>query len=142
MRKWLIILVALGSPNTLSAESSGFVASRLLPLGTVISAEDLRPAERDVGGSVKDAEQAIGQEVRRTVFAGRPILVGDLRTVSLVRRNDVVSLRFVTGGLSIRTEGRALDRGSAGESISVMNLTSRTVVRGVVSGPGQVEVAQ
>ncbi|MEM7237221.1 MAG: flagella basal body P-ring formation protein FlgA [Pseudomonadota bacterium] len=42
----------------------------------------------------------------------------------------------------MRTEGRALDRGSAGESISVMNLTSRTVVRGVVSGPGQVEVAQ
>ncbi|MEM6933306.1 MAG: flagellar basal body P-ring formation chaperone FlgA [Pseudomonadota bacterium] len=135
------LLMLVGSDIAAAAEGT-LVAARMLPLGTVLSIDDVAVSKDIKTGALMKSADAIGRETRRTIFAGRPILRGDLRDVSLVRRNDIIELRYAQGNLTIRTDGRALDRGSAGETVSVMNLDSRLVVRGIVSGPGRVEVAQ
>lgn len=75
------------------------------------------------------------------MFPGRAIMPGDLRPPSLVKRNDLVELRYAAGPLLIVTEGRALGRGARGDRIAVMNLASRATVRGVVTASGTVEVS-
>jgi len=84
------------------------------------------------------------------VYISAASLIGGLLSVGLAalvsfatRAHWVSSLiSFAIGALDIRTDGRALDRGALGERVRVMNLASRTVVTGAVSGPGAVAVAR
>ncbi len=111
-------------------------AGRTLRPGTVVEAGDLRVPE----GAETLARELVGREVRRAVYAGRPVRPDDVGPVTLVGRNTVVTMRYRSGALSIRTEGRALDAGGAGERIRVINLDTRQPVAAVVRAPGLVEV--
>ena len=86
------------------------------------------------------AAQAIGQEARVTLYAGRPIPLSGLAPPALVERNQLVTLIFRRGGLDIRADGRALGRGAAGDEIRIMNLGSRSTIFGTVAGPALVTV--
>lgn len=88
------------------------------------------------------AADVIGQEARVTLYAGRPILIGDVGPPALVDRNQIVPLRFQAGGLVITTEGRALERGGIGDRIRIMNLTSRSTLFGLIRQDGAVQVYQ
>jgi len=68
--------------------------------------------------------------------------VADIGPAALVDRNEIVTLSFRKGPLVIETEGRALDRASAGAKVRVMNMTSRATVIGRVVAPGRVEVGR
>ena len=53
-----------------------------------------------------------------------------------------MALVFERGTLRIVTEGRALGRGAAGDTIRVMNLESRASLRGIVRPDGSVAVME
>ena len=82
----------------------------------------------EIAGGFADVHELIGMETRVVLYAGRPILRGDVGPPAIVQRNQIVPLIYSGGGLRIVTEGRALGRGAAGETIRIMNLTSRTTV--------------
>jgi flagella basal body P-ring formation protein FlgA len=83
---------------------------------------------------------AVGMEARVAIYAGRPVRAQDLGAPALVERNQLVPLIYLSGGLAISTEGRALARGAAGEVIRVMNLSSRNTVNGRVGPDGAIYV--
>ncbi len=62
------------------------------------------------------------------------------RAPSLVMRNRPVRVEFVRGALLITAEGRALSNGQEGDTVRVMNTSSRSVVLGVVIGADRVAV--
>jgi flagella basal body P-ring formation protein FlgA len=93
-----------------------------------------------IPGALAAPALAVGQETRRAIAAGRPIMQADLAPAARVERNQIVPLHYRTGALSIVTEGRALDRGAEGQVISVMNLASRSRVTGRVMADGSVQV--
>ena len=119
------------------AFSEGIFAKRTLRVGTILTAGDLQVRN---GGDPIVLDQMLGQEVRHAVYAGHRITAAHIGPPTLVHRNEVVAMTYRTGALGIRTEGRALTRGGAGEVVDVMNLASRQTVRAVVIGPRQVEV--
>jgi flagella basal body P-ring formation protein FlgA len=82
----------------------------------------------------------VAQETVVAAGTIRPIRPGDLRPPAIVERNEIVSLRYNHGGLLIITEGRALDRAALGESLRVINMSSRQTVTAVASAPGLVVV--
>ncbi|NIR43626.1 MAG: flagella basal body P-ring formation protein FlgA, partial [Gemmatimonadetes bacterium] len=45
-------------------------------------------------------------------------------------------------GIEIMTEGRALQRAAVGETIRVMNLSSRTTVSGQVAPDGSIQIIE
>lgn len=140
-----VILLAVAAallPVSGEAADGSLVASQLISGGTVILEGDVRETADSIDGALNDVADAVGREARKTIYSGRPIMPGDLRAASLVHRNDIVTLRFLSGPLNIRTEGRALARGGEGDRIAVMNLKSRTVIHGRVTGPGIVEVTR
>lgn len=135
---FICLIFALAAPA--SAES--LVAARAIVGSTVVSETDIRFTRREIEGALSDPASVIGREAKVTIYAGRPIRAGDLRAPALIERNDIVRLRYRYGGLIIEADGRALGRGAAGERISVMNMTSRTTLSGIVRKNGFVEVSR
>ena len=87
-----------------------------------------------------DPAAVLGQEARVAIYAGRPVLAGDIGPPALVERNQTVTLVYSRGALTILAEGRSLGRGGAGDSLRAMNIASRTTVTGRVAGDGTVHV--
>ena len=109
---------------------------------TVITQSDLKVQDLTMTGVITDPLAIAGLEARRNLYAGRPIRPGDVGPPALIERNQIVTLKFRSGGLLIATEGRALARGGAGDALRVLNLSSRNTVTGRVTENGAVVVGQ
>lgn len=134
--RWLLLLLAAAP-----AQADTLVAARTLRAQTVLSAEDLGLIRDTLPGMLTDPAEAIGQEARITLYAGRPIRPTDIGPPAIVDRNQIVPLAYQAGPLSILTEGRALMRGGVGDTIRVMNLASRSTISGRIMPDGTVTVA-
>ena len=73
-------------------------------------------------------------------FAARPEKAASPEP--LVKRNALVVMEFVRGPLSIVAEGRALSAGGEGETVRVLNTSSRIAVSALVVAPNRVRVRQ
>jgi flagella basal body P-ring formation protein FlgA len=118
------------------------VSNRTLRAGDVFKIQDLRVIEGQNTGGFDQVADVVGQEARTALYPNRPILVTQVGPPALIERNQVVQVRFAGSGLSISTEGRALERGGLGDRIRFMNLTSRATLFGVVQSDGQIAVFQ
>lgn len=116
------------------------VATQIIRADTVITADIIGVKKGAIQGAFDDPKLVIGQEARKSLYPGRPIKLADVGAPALVDRNQVVPLVFAGNGLTIETEGRALDRAGAGERLRVMNMGSRTTVTGTVMPDGTVRV--
>lgn len=134
---WRAICLVL-LPGLASAES--LVAARVIPAQGRIAAGDVMLVDAEIPGAVTSAAAAIGLETRVAIFPGRPVLAADLGPPALVERNGIVTLIYRAGTLTIRAEGRALQRAGQGESVRVMNLASKATVTGQVAPDGTVIV--
>ena len=54
----------------------------------------------------------------------------------VVRRNQIVSVRYVKGGLEITATGRALGDAGVNEPVAVLNQSSKQMVQGIVQEDG------
>ncbi|WP_366523030.1 flagellar basal body P-ring formation chaperone FlgA [uncultured Tateyamaria sp.] len=128
--------------------SSGWVLAdtvtptRTLRPGTLITAADLAVRDGVQPGVFDRMSDVVGQEARVALYAGRPIPFDAIGAPAIVNRNQIVPLFFNTGGLSITTEGRALERGGAGDRVRVMNLNSRATLFGFVQEDGSIKVTR
>jgi flagella basal body P-ring formation protein FlgA len=121
------------------------VATRRLALGEVVGPGDARlarlRAERVRPGAAERLDQVVGQQLQRPLGSETPFQRGDLAAPALVGRNALVTMVLEAPGISLTAQGRALEAAPRGALVPVMNLASRTVVEGQVTGPGRVRVA-
>jgi flagella basal body P-ring formation protein FlgA len=136
MRLVPFLLLALAGP----AAADTLVAAATIRSKTVLGPEHLAVVPESVPGALTDPAEAIGKEARVVLYAGRPIRPPDIGPPALVDRNEVVPLIYRHAGLTIETEGRALDRAAAGEAVRVLNLSSRNTVTGTLDARGRVHV--
>ena len=128
-----MVFQALAQP----AFADSLVATRTIRAQSVIGPDDLTLVDAEVPGAATDLAEALGLEARVAIYAGKPVRLSDLGAPALIDRNQVVTLVYLAGGLTISTEGRAMGRGAEGDVIRVINLASRSTVSGRV-GPGGV----
>ncbi len=136
MIRFLMMLLA----TPLAAET--VVAARTIPAHALIGPDDLLLRDVIVPGGVDDPAMIVGMEARVALYAGRPIRPGDVGFPAVVDRNALVPLIYQRGGVSISTEGRALDRAGPGDLIRVMNLASRVIVTARIGIDGAAHVSQ
>lgn len=132
MRVLALALLVLAGPA-----AAEVVALRTLPAGTVVGPDDIDPGD---GTPLAEVRAILGQQTRGIIYAGRAILPDQLAPPRLVERNQLVTLAYESGALSIRTEGRALAAGAAGDVIRVMNLASRNTVLATIRADGVLAV--
>lgn len=122
------------------AAAESLVAARAIPAQTVIAPEDVMLVSAEIPGALSAVEPALGLETRVAIYPGRPVRLGDIGPPALVERNARVALVYRSAGLTIRAEGRALQRAAAGEMVRAMNLSSKTTVTGLVAPDGTILV--
>lgn len=122
------------------ARAEVLVAARTIRPHEIIAADDLTTRHIPAAGGLTHADQAVGQEARVALYAGRAIRPGDIGPPALIERNQIVPLVFDNGVLRISTEGRALERGGAGDRIRIMNIASRQTVTARVTESGSAAI--
>ncbi len=134
----LVLLAALVAGQ---AAADTVVAARTIRSRAILGPEDLALVAGDTPGALSVLGDALGMEAKVNLYAGRPIRAGEVGAPAIIERNQIVPLVYTQGGLSISTDGRALDRAGVGDTLRVMNLTSRTTVTGTVAEDGSVAVS-
>lgn len=133
----ILLAVLVSLPIELFA--ADVVATRVLRVGTVLSAGDLDTKNPDAAPHI---DALLGMEVRRAIYLGHKVTQSDVGPPRIIRRNDKVTVLFRSRSIDLRTDARALGAGALGEYIDVLNLDSRLTVTARVVGPGVVEVGR
>ncbi|MGH6944246.1 MAG: flagellar basal body P-ring formation chaperone FlgA [Geminicoccaceae bacterium] len=135
-------MLLAGGP-ALADDMLAVFAKRTLRVGALIVAEDVelrKLPEHRAAGVAERLEDVVGREVRRNLYAGRPVQMEDIGAPTVVERNSLVTLAYASNHLELSTVGRALDSGGLNEAVRVVNIDSRITIVGVVAGPGVVRV--
>jgi flagella basal body P-ring formation protein FlgA len=120
------------------------VTSRPVGRGEVLKHADLmterRPRTEVGNAAVVTMDQAAGQSARNALQAGRALRAADLMKPEIVQRNDLVTLVYEVPGVMLTVRGKALEAGTEGDTVSVLNEQSKRTVQGTVIAPGRVYV--
>lgn len=120
------------------------VLRRAIGRGEIIRRGDLEvqrvPLSRALRAEPVSEDSLIGFEARRAMRPGIPISANDVQPPTIISRNDRVVIELRTGRLSISADGRAMEAGAEGDTISVINTHSKRVIDARVIGPGRVEL--
>jgi flagella basal body P-ring formation protein FlgA len=118
--------------------------SRIVRPGEIIRDNDIEFVEiaadrvgRDV---LIDQSDIVGRTPRRQLAPSAPLRRTDLQTPVLVAKGSTVDLIVQTSNMILTAKARAIEDGSLGESIRVVNTRSEKTVVGVVEGPNRVVV--
>jgi len=113
--------------------------------GQRLTADDVTLETRRTAGVATAYLGSVGELLGRTVR--RPLAIGTALAVEMfdadtvVRRGQEVTLVAGAGAIEIRALGRAMADAPAGARVQVQNLSSMTVVEGVVESADVVRVA-
>lgn len=142
MRLWEIALwtLVLTVAALSTAQADTVVSARSVRALAVIGPDDLAMIAEDIPGAASRLVEVLGMEARVMLYAGRPIRLDQVGPPALIERNQIVTLIYMAGGLTIATEARSLDRAGLGDVVRVMNLASRKTVSGTVQPDGSVAV--
>lgn len=138
MGKLVFLILALGFGS--ASVSQTVVAAHAIRARSIITLQDIDIIEGNTVGGLFETADIVGMEARVNLYSGRAIKAADIGPPSIVERNQLVVMVYMTNLLSISTEGRVLARAGAGERVRVMNLSSRQTVSGTVMPDGTVEV--
>jgi flagellar basal body P-ring formation protein FlgA len=100
-----------------------------------------RRPKSEVGVDAISRDRTIGMQARRTLRAGQAIKGADLAKPDLVQRDQAVTLIYETPTIYLTIRGKAMESGTEGDVVTVMNLQSKRTVTGIVIGRGQVAVS-
>jgi flagella basal body P-ring formation protein FlgA len=74
---------------------------------------------------------------RRPLRAGAAAQGRDLTAPQVIKAGDPVTVTWRAGGVTLSLQGKAAANAAAGESVAVVNLTSKKTVQAVAIAPGQ-----
>ena len=125
--------------GTLVETAETVITLRAIALGQVIKSSDVM-IERRPKTEVIAVEDVVGFAAKRALKPGQVIRAGDVMKQELVVRNDTVTIFYEAPGIVLTIQGKALDSGSMGDVVNVLNIQSKRTIQATVSGPGRVNV--
>jgi flagella basal body P-ring formation protein FlgA len=131
-------------PVKVSVFSQTLVTARPLERGTIITATDLINKTQNLAelqhGFLTDPSQAIGKYLKRSLPANAPLAASMLSLPRIIHRGDQVTLLKQTQSIQIRAAAKAMADGRMGETIRVLNNSSKQIVEGIVVSSGLVKI--
>ncbi len=109
----------------------------------VIKSSDVvveRRPKAEVGNDLAPRDRAVGMQARKQLRVGQALKTADLAKPDLVQKDQAVVLIYHAVGLHLTIRGKALEGGTEGDVVNVLNLQSKRTVSGVVTGRGQVSI--
>lgn len=120
------------------------VLQHALPAGSVIRAEDViemaTPKNKMAGDALLFKADLVGMTIKRNTQPRMVLKRADIVPPTLVRRNELVTVTYRSGAIILSTKARALNAGTQGDTITLMNVSSNKPFEAKVTGPQQAEV--
>jgi flagellar basal body P-ring formation protein FlgA len=119
------------------------VLNRDVPRGEVITAMDVvfaDVADATARDAVSEPETLIGKTAKRALQQGVALRASDVMDTPAVKRGELVTLIYESGGLRLSLRGRALANAAIGSVVKVANLQSNRVLDAIVDAPGSARV--
>ena len=132
MNSLIISAVLAATPFT---PSSALIATEVIRAGDLVTHDNARSEDGDLS---EDDKAMFGKQVRRTVYVGKAVTASNTHAPYLVKRNQAVTVKYLSGGLEITLSGRAMESAAAGDSVTIMNTSSRELINGTVTSEGWV----
>jgi flagella basal body P-ring formation protein FlgA len=118
--------------------------SATLPAGTVLREADIemRPVSQRFTHTAgyTSPEDLIGMALVRQSRAGVLLKASDVTVPQVIARNELVTVYYRSGPLTLTLRARALTAAAAGQPIEVLNPISRRTLHAIAIGPGAVEI--
>jgi flagella basal body P-ring formation protein FlgA len=120
------------------------IAMRPIGRGDIVKQSDVsverRPKSEFASEPPAAVSDIIGLAARTNVRAGHGLRNSDLMKPEVVKKNEMVLLHYEVPGIVLTMRGQALESGTEGDTVSVLNIQSKRTIQGVVSGPGRVTI--
>lgn len=119
------------------------VLTRAVERNEILRSSDVvveRRPKTEIGNDLINRDRSVGMQARKQMRAGQALKTADLGKPDLVSRDQGVMLIYEAPGLYLTGRGKALDSGTEGDIVNIVNLQSKRTVQGVVTGPGQVTI--
>jgi flagellar basal body P-ring formation protein FlgA len=118
------------------------VYARNLSVGEIVQASDLQWSDEAVAGpdAPGEAERVIGMAARLPLREGAPVAEHELVAAKVIRRDQMISVDYEDGGVSLSLSAKAMADGAVGDVIQVMNLTSKKMLQAVATAPGHAAI--
>jgi flagella basal body P-ring formation protein FlgA len=115
------------------------VYARNLSPREIVQASDLQWSTTSVaGGDSLDAPAlAIGKSTRHFVRAGSAVEAYDLARPKLIHAGDAVEVAYENDGVVLTLEAKAISDATLGDTVEVINPTSKKSIEAVASAPGR-----
>lgn len=134
--RWSVVLRVRGMASVVQA-------SRALPAGRRLGADDLQLAEVDLAseppGVLLDMAQALGRETVRPLRENTSLLLNALRPPTVIQTGERVTVQVQGRSFQISVEGTAQQGGAVGDTIRI-KLADGKLVSAQVLRAGQAEV--
>ncbi len=97
--------------------------------------------ERDIDADmILNAEDMLGMTPRRMVMVGKTLKAKDIQAPRMVKRGESVTILFRHGGMLLSARGKAMENGSQGDLIRVVNTASSRSLEAFVSAHKEVTI--
>jgi flagellar basal body P-ring formation protein FlgA len=120
------------------------VLTRSVTRGDILRNSDVviekRPKVEVQADTVREPAVAIGMAAQQALRAGQTIRSADLTRPQLVKRGEPVMVRYEVPGIVLTARGKAEEAGALGDTVNILNVQSKRMIQGVVTGPSQVVV--
>jgi len=116
--------------------------ARSLAAGEIVQPQDLvwvkmagAPAD-----APRDADAVIGLAAKRPLREGAAVQARDVGAAQVIKANDLVTVTYDDGGISLSLQGKAMANAATGEVFAVQNTLSKKIIQAVATGPGAAAV--
>lgn len=116
-----------------------------LPAGTILGADDIDmrpiPLRFAESAGIARAEDLVGKALKRSSRDGMVLKASDVTVPLTVAKNDLVTIYFRKGPMTLTVKGQAITGGTIGAPVQVLNLMSKRVISATTIAAGAVEVS-
>lgn len=112
--------------------------------GTILTPSDIEmkpvPLRTAEGGGFASIDQLVGKALQRQGRGGLMLKPGDVIEPLVVSRNQMVTVYFRSGPMTLTVKGQSLGNASAGQMVQVLNLSSKKILSGTALPNGGVDM--
>ena len=130
---------AASAPSSAAAKVEVLTYNRSLEAGEIVQPEDLSwtKVAAAPAGAPRDADALIGKAAKRPLRSGSAASTRDVTNPLVVKRDDMVEVIFAMDGVNLSLQAKAMGPAAVGDTVSLMNLSSKKVIQAVVAAPGK-----
>jgi flagellar basal body P-ring formation protein FlgA len=120
------------------------LVTRPLVRGDLVKQSDIsierRPKSEFSAEPPASAADIVGRAARTNLRTGQGLRNSDLMKPELVKKNEMVVLHYEVPGIVLTMRGQALESGTEGDLVNVLNIQSKRTIQGVITGAGRITI--